>query len=311
MNPTNPSAGTGSPSARPLSPPPACSPPAAAAQAAPAPTPPPDHHRPCLERTSGAPRRRQPDHQHLHRRGAEHRLRARREQRRPGTGKDASRPPRNHPHQHRHRRARRVRGLLHLHRPDDERHRELLPRTPRRLHHPRRRKPHRPLRQHRAHPTTSPSTSSASTTPTPTPSTSPSPSAPPASRSNPRPSPRTKVAPKSPIDKTRHRHDEHSAAASRARPDTDDVANRSGGSRFMAPNRRYGHHSMWLRLLVIALAVVAVSWSVMIVLAKRLPPGLAKDLATVLPACVTTARRLRRDQRVPRRVKVALLIAAV
>lgn len=30
----------------------------------------------------------------------------------------------------------------------------------------------------------------------------------------------------------------------------------------------------------------------MIVLARRLPPGLAKDLATVLPACVTTARRL-------------------
>ena len=79
----------------------------------------------------------------------------------------------------------------------------------------------------------------------------------------------------------------------------------------MAPDRRYGHRRMWLRLLVIALAVVAVSWSVMIVLAKRLPPGLAKDLATVLPACVTTARRLRRDQRVPRRVKVALLIAAV
>jgi len=36
----------------------------------------------------------------------------------------------------------------------------------------------------------------------------------------------------------------------------------------------------------------ALSWVVMIVLARRLPPGLAKDLATVLPACVTTARRL-------------------
>ena len=68
---------------------------------------------------------------------------------------------------------------------------------------------------------------------------------------------------------------------------------------------------MWFRLLVIAVALVAVSWSLMIVLAKRLPPGLAKDLASVLPACVTTARRLRRDERVPRRVKVALVIAAL
>ena len=63
--------------------------------------------------------------------------------------------------------------------------------------------------------------------------------------------------------------------------------------------------------MVIASAVAAVSWAVMIVLARRLPPGLAKDLAAVLPACVTTARRLRGDPRVPRRVKVALLIAAV
>ncbi len=68
---------------------------------------------------------------------------------------------------------------------------------------------------------------------------------------------------------------------------------------------------MWLRLLIIAVVVVAVSWVVMIILAKRLPPGLAKDLATVLPACVTTARRLGHDERVPGRVKVALVIAAL
>ena len=63
--------------------------------------------------------------------------------------------------------------------------------------------------------------------------------------------------------------------------------------------------------LIIAAIVIAVSWGVMIVLARRLLPGLAKDLATVLPACVTTARRLRRDSRVPVRVKVAMAIAAV
>ena len=49
----------------------------------------------------------------------------------------------------------------------------------------------------------------------------------------------------------------------------------------------------------------------MIVLARRLPPGLAKDLATVLPACVTTARRLRKDPRVPRRVKLAVGFAGL
>lgn len=51
------------------------------------------------------------------------------------------------------------------------------------------------------------------------------------------------------------------------------------------------------------------SWLVMVVLAKRLPPGLLRDAAGFLPACVTTARRLRGDSAVPRRAKVALLIA--
>ena len=68
---------------------------------------------------------------------------------------------------------------------------------------------------------------------------------------------------------------------------------------------------MWLQWLIIGAIVIVVSWVAMILLAKRLPAGLAKDLATVLPACVTTARRLRRDPRVPRRVKLAVAIAAV
>jgi uncharacterized membrane protein YkvA (DUF1232 family) len=68
---------------------------------------------------------------------------------------------------------------------------------------------------------------------------------------------------------------------------------------------------MLVRWLIIAVAVVAASWIVMIVLARRLPPGLAKDLATVLPACVTTARRLRKDPRVPKRVKLAVGFAGL
>lgn len=68
---------------------------------------------------------------------------------------------------------------------------------------------------------------------------------------------------------------------------------------------------MLLQWFLIASLVIVLSWAVMILLAKRLPPGLAKDLATALPACVTTARRLRRDPRVPRRVKLAVAIAAL
>lgn len=62
---------------------------------------------------------------------------------------------------------------------------------------------------------------------------------------------------------------------------------------------------VWLRWLSIAAAVFVATCMLLVVLAQRLPPGLLKDLASVLPACVTTARRLRVDPRVPRRVKLA------
>ncbi|GAB1513166.1 YkvA family protein [Actinophytocola sp. KF-1] len=67
----------------------------------------------------------------------------------------------------------------------------------------------------------------------------------------------------------------------------------------------------WLQAILIAAGVVLASWVVLVVLAARLPPGLARDLARFLPDCVTAARRLRRDPRVPRRAKVAVAIAAV
>ena len=56
---------------------------------------------------------------------------------------------------------------------------------------------------------------------------------------------------------------------------------------------------------------MAASWAVLILLARRLPPGLVKDLAGFLPACLTTVRRLRRDPRVPRRAKVAVAFAGL
>ena len=67
----------------------------------------------------------------------------------------------------------------------------------------------------------------------------------------------------------------------------------------------------WLQAILIAVAVVVVSWLLLIVLARRLPPGVAKDLAAFLPDCVTTMRALRRDPRVPRRAKIALLVAVL
>ena len=64
-----------------------------------------------------------------------------------------------------------------------------------------------------------------------------------------------------------------------------------------------------LTIVAVALALWVLSWVVMILFARRLPPGMLRDAAEFLPACVTTARRLRKHDAVPRRAKVALLIA--
>src|SRR6195952_2275303 len=67
----------------------------------------------------------------------------------------------------------------------------------------------------------------------------------------------------------------------------------------------------WVGWALVGFGVLIASWALMILLARRLPPGLARDLATVLPACVTPARRLRKDPLVPRRVKVAVAFAGL
>jgi uncharacterized membrane protein YkvA (DUF1232 family) len=61
----------------------------------------------------------------------------------------------------------------------------------------------------------------------------------------------------------------------------------------------------------ITLGVWALSCALMVLLASRLPDGLLKQVVELLPACVTTARRLRRHPDVPRRAKIALLVAVV
>jgi uncharacterized membrane protein YkvA (DUF1232 family) len=67
----------------------------------------------------------------------------------------------------------------------------------------------------------------------------------------------------------------------------------------------------WLVGLGITAAVIVGSWLLLIVLATRLPPGILRDLAAFIPDCVTTVRRLRKDPRVPRRAKLAVLFAGL
>ncbi|MQM24141.1 YkvA family protein [Glycomyces albidus] len=67
----------------------------------------------------------------------------------------------------------------------------------------------------------------------------------------------------------------------------------------------------WLIGLGVLLGALLLSWGLLFVLAKRLPPGILRDLAAFIPDCVTTARRLRKDPRVPRRAKIAVVLAGV
>jgi uncharacterized membrane protein YkvA (DUF1232 family) len=67
----------------------------------------------------------------------------------------------------------------------------------------------------------------------------------------------------------------------------------------------------WVTGLAVAAGLLVASWGLLILLARRLPPGTARDLAAFIPDCVTTVRRLRKDPRVPRRAKVAVLFAGL
>jgi uncharacterized membrane protein YkvA (DUF1232 family) len=67
----------------------------------------------------------------------------------------------------------------------------------------------------------------------------------------------------------------------------------------------------WLTWLLVAAALMVASWALLIVLARRLPPGPLRELARFVPDCVTAIRRLRGDPRVPRRAKVAVVLAGL
>ena len=67
----------------------------------------------------------------------------------------------------------------------------------------------------------------------------------------------------------------------------------------------------WLRAVLVACALMVATWALLVVLARRLPPGLLRDLASIVPDCVTAIRRLRRDPRVPRRAKAVVALAGL
>lgn len=67
----------------------------------------------------------------------------------------------------------------------------------------------------------------------------------------------------------------------------------------------------WVRALAIGGGMLIASWVLLVVLAARLPPGVLKELAGLLPNCVKTARTLRSDPAVPRRAKLAVGFAAL
>lgn len=65
----------------------------------------------------------------------------------------------------------------------------------------------------------------------------------------------------------------------------------------------------WVQGVLVGVAILAVSYLVLYLLARRLPPGPLRDLVGLLPDCATCLRRLHRDHRVPRKAKVALWFA--
>lgn len=66
-----------------------------------------------------------------------------------------------------------------------------------------------------------------------------------------------------------------------------------------------------LRLVLIGVGLLLTSWGVLVLLATRLPEGSLKELASFLPDCVTTVRRLRANPAVPRRAKLAVGFAGL
>jgi uncharacterized membrane protein YkvA (DUF1232 family) len=67
----------------------------------------------------------------------------------------------------------------------------------------------------------------------------------------------------------------------------------------------------WWKAIVVGGATLAASWLSLIVLARRLPTGVLKELTGFLPNCVRLIRRLRSEPAVPRRARFAVVFAGL
>lgn len=67
----------------------------------------------------------------------------------------------------------------------------------------------------------------------------------------------------------------------------------------------------WWKVGAVGGATLATSWAVLVLLARRLPPGALKELAGFLPNCVRLVRRLRSDPTVPLRAKLVVVFAGL
>lgn len=67
----------------------------------------------------------------------------------------------------------------------------------------------------------------------------------------------------------------------------------------------------WWPWILVAAATLLTSWVLLVLLARRLPPGTLRELADFLPNCVRLVGRLRTDPAVPRRAKIAVVIAGL
>lgn len=67
----------------------------------------------------------------------------------------------------------------------------------------------------------------------------------------------------------------------------------------------------WLLGAAASILLALACWALLALAARRLPPGLTRDLAAFLPDCVTTAGRLKGHPAVPRRAKAAVIAAGL
>lgn len=66
-----------------------------------------------------------------------------------------------------------------------------------------------------------------------------------------------------------------------------------------------------LRVFIVTGIVLLLAWGGLIVAAARLPAGPLREAVSFLPSFLTMLRRLRKDPRVPRSAKAALLVGVV